>query len=447
MKVKVRGIMEQHIERPCRAPTLKFLGRNSLDRMVFFLPEGPSWISLPPQAAALLSLCDGARDVTELSEVFGFSGPKEEKDALIVRLIRSFDDLGFLKGPRMPEEPHLELAPLEMAVLYVTRWCNLACNYCYFDAGRAMEGELSTDQWLNVVDQLHEMGTERIVLLGGEPLGRDDIFAIGSRGLKHGMCVDLATNGTLVTQRMAEEAAASFTLVQVSLDGFREQHEAGTRIPGSFDRTVEGIRTLVRHGNQVGAAFVATEENIHGLDDYLRFIVDLGVRRVHFPFMKRIGRAKCNPIHELSGMELVCKLRDIWHTWHDSITMADYSAFFKPGWRQRRLRCSAGNGMVEIAPNGDVYSCCMFFGDETPAGNVASKPISEIYTGMQDYQELLDSSALNRIPCKDCDFKLLCGGGCPGEEAADTVASCKHFDLYHRLVLEAGHEQIESIPE
>lgn len=444
---KVRTHMEAHIERPSRARSLKFMGRNSAGRLVFFLPEGPSWIGLPAQAATLLSLCDGTRDVSELSAGFRFKGPEEEKRALVRRLVGSFDDLGFLSGPGMPGEPRLELAPLEMAVLYVTRWCNLACSYCYFNAGRAMEGELSTEQWLDVVDRLHEMGTQRIVLLGGEPLGREDIFAIGARGLEHGMCVDLATNGTLITDRMAEKAASSFTLVQVSLDGFKEQHEAGTGVPGSFDRTVEGIRTLLGHGNQLGVAFVATEDNIDVLDDFIRFIVELGVQKIHFPFMKRIGRAKCNAVRELSGMKLVCKLRDIWSVWHDSITMADYSAFFKPGRRQRRIRCSAGNGMVEIAPNGDVYSCCMFFGVERPAGNLTEAPLSEIYAGMQDLQWLLDSSVLNRAPCTGCDFKLLCGGGCPGEDAAETVEQCKHYELYHSLVMEAGHDYGTSIPE
>ena len=287
------------------------------------------------------------------------------------------------------------------------------------------------------------METKRIILLGGEPLAREDIFEIGSRGRQYGMCVDLATNGTLVTDQIAQKAAASFSLVQVSLDGFREQHEAGTGIPGSFDRTVEGIRTLIKYGNEVCVAFVATQDNIQILDHFMRFIVDLGVRKVHFPFMKRIGQAKCNPIHELSDMVLISRLREIWYAWHDYIAMVDFSAFFKSGWRQKRLRCTAGNGMVEIVPNGDVYSCCMFFEDNEPAGNVTKASLAEIYAVFQDLQTLVDSSVLNRAPCKDCDFKFLCGGGCPGEEPVDTCQRCKHFELYRQLVLEASHEQIE----
>ena len=130
---------------PCRVPTLKFLGRNSQGLMVFFLPEGPSWIGLPPQVATLLSLCDGKHDLVELSEFFSFKGLAEEKEAVVSRLIRSFEDLGFLKGPQVLKQDCLKLAPLEMAVLYMTKWCNLACNYCYFNAGRPMEKELLTE--------------------------------------------------------------------------------------------------------------------------------------------------------------------------------------------------------------------------------------------------------------------------------------------------------------
>jgi MoaA/NifB/PqqE/SkfB family radical SAM enzyme len=101
-----------------------------------------------------------------------------------------------------------------------TRGCNMNCNHCFADAHTPMQGELSTEEYLDLLDQASAYDLQRVSWgLGGEALTRRDLVPLLHAAAEHGFPQVLTTNGLLITERIAEEIAATGTRVSISIDG------------------------------------------------------------------------------------------------------------------------------------------------------------------------------------------------------------------------------------
>ncbi|MEC8022657.1 MAG: radical SAM protein [Myxococcota bacterium] len=127
--------------------------------------------------------------------------------------------------------------PLVVSVV-VTNRCNYSCGYCDRWDGRGTR--LSTDQMFGMLDDMASMGTKRLILTGGEPLIRKDIFDIIRRGKTHGMKIQLNSNGTLVPRYM--ERLRIIDGLTISIDGDRDVHDA-IRGTGAFDAAIRAVRS------------------------------------------------------------------------------------------------------------------------------------------------------------------------------------------------------------
>ncbi len=86
-----------------------------------------------------------------------------------------------------------------------TKKCNLRCPHCYMEAGRPATRELTTDECLALIDEMQALGTEMLILTGGEPLLRKDIFDLARYASRRGLWVVMGTNGVLVTDKVAQK--------------------------------------------------------------------------------------------------------------------------------------------------------------------------------------------------------------------------------------------------
>ena len=124
-----------------------------------------------------------------------------------------------------------------MVAWEVTRSCNLACVHCRASSVHGpYAGELTTAQGLSLLDDIAAFSKPVIILTGGEPLLRADIYEIAAYGNKKGLRMVLATNGTLVTEEIARKMMdAGIQRVSISIDGMDAQsHDAFRNVPGAF---------------------------------------------------------------------------------------------------------------------------------------------------------------------------------------------------------------------
>lgn len=166
--------------------------------------------------------------------------------------------------------------PLEVSI-EVTRRCPLECLHCYNNLPmgdiEAKRREMSKEEHLRVLDELVEMGCFWILYTGGEIFARKDFLEIYTYAKKKGFLITLFTNGTLINEQTADylKEWPPFS-IEITLYGrTRETYEALTKIPGSYDRCLRGIKLLKERGLPLKLKTVATSLNKHEVFAMKRF--------------------------------------------------------------------------------------------------------------------------------------------------------------------------------
>ena len=174
----------------------------------------------------------------------------------------------------------------------VTKGCNLRCIHCRATATElSSPTDLPTGTALKIIDQISAAANPILVLSGGEPLYRSDIFQLARYATDKGLRVALATNGTLVTKDVARMIVdAGVRRVSISLDGADAlTHDSFRGIPGAFEAAVRGLRNLKALGMSVQINMTIARHNAHQLPDVLQLARNLGADALHTFLLVPVG--------------------------------------------------------------------------------------------------------------------------------------------------------------
>jgi len=186
--------------------------------------------------------------------------------------------------------------PGPVVIWNLIRRCNLTCKHCYsISADKDFPGELTTAEIYGVMDDLKRFCVPVLILSGGEPLLRPDLFDIAQRAKGMGFYVGLSSNGTLIDEsNIRRIAETDFNYVGISLDGIRETHDKFRRMAGAFEKSLHGIRLCRDLGLKVGVRFTMTQDNAHDLPGLLKLVEDEGIDRFYFSHLNYAGRGNKN---------------------------------------------------------------------------------------------------------------------------------------------------------
>ena len=174
----------------------------------------------------------------------------------------------------------------------LTKGCNLRCIHCRASATElSAPSDLSTQAARDIIDQIAAVSTPILVLSGGEPLYRSDVFQLARYGTDLGLRVALATNGTLVTKHVARMIVDSgVQRVAISLDGADAlTHDSFRGIPGAFDAAIAGFRNLKNLGMSVQINTTIARHNAHQLPQVLELAKSLGADALHTFLLVPVG--------------------------------------------------------------------------------------------------------------------------------------------------------------
>src|SRR5271169_2031231 len=174
----------------------------------------------------------------------------------------------------------------------LTKGCNLRCIHCRASATElSSPSDLSTEAAKAIIDQIAEVSSPILVLSGGEPLFRKDIFELAGYGTDKGLRVALATNGTLVTKQIARKIVDSgVKRVAISLDGAdAPTHDTFRGIPGAFDAAITGFRNLKDLGMSVQINTTIARHNAHQLPQVLELAKSIGADALHTFLLVPVG--------------------------------------------------------------------------------------------------------------------------------------------------------------
>ena len=186
--------------------------------------------------------------------------------------------------------------PGPVVIWNLVRRCNLNCIHCYsLSADVDFPGELTTEEVFRVMDDLKAARVPVLILSGGEPLLRPDIFAISSRAKALGFYVGLSSNGALIDAPTADRIAAiGYDYVGISLDGIGAVHDRFRRVPGAFAASLAGIRHCRARGIKVGLRFTVTERNVESLPAMLDLLEAEQLDKFYLSHLVYSGRGNRN---------------------------------------------------------------------------------------------------------------------------------------------------------
>lgn len=327
--------------------------------------------------------------------------------------------------------------PGPVVIWNLIRRCNLTCKHCYsISADKDFAGELSTAEVYGVMDDLRGFGVPVLILSGGEPLLREDIYDIARRAKEKGFYVGLSTNGTLIDESNIERIAAiGFDYVGISLDGLRETHDVFRRKQGAFDASLHGVKLCRDAGIKIGVRFTLTQDNAKDLPALLKLVEDEGIDKFYLSHLNYAGRGNKNRGHD-AFLETTRNAMDLlfdtcWEYLQKGVEKEfvtgnnDADGVYLLQWVRSRfpgqeaaLRAklaqwggnSSGVNVANIDNLGNVHPDTFWWHHNL--GNVRERPFSEIWNDTSD-PLMAGLKAVPRVikgRCGECSYFDVCGG-------------------------------------
>jgi len=314
----------------------------------------------------------------------------------------------------------------------ITRRCNLRCVHCRSSSQLEVEGhpDFSLDEAKRVLDDIRSYASPVVVLSGGEPLLRSDVFDIASYGTGLGLRMCLATNGSLVTADTCRQITESgIRMVSLSLDGSTAPvHDDFRNQPGAFDGVMNAIRLFNEHNIDFLINSSFTKRNQNEAPKIYQLVKSLGATAWYLFMIVPTGRgeeimAELIPPYEYEAML----------NWHYDMEKEEDELLVRPTcapqyyrvvlqrakeegekFKRRTLKfstggskgCLAGQLICMIDVDGNVLPCSYF---PLPAGNIRTQSFREIWEESPLFLEMRDFAGY-KDHCGRCEYLNVCGG-------------------------------------
>ncbi|MFY9905581.1 MAG: radical SAM protein, partial [Terriglobales bacterium] len=291
----------------------------------------------------------------------------------------------------------------------VTYRCNERCVHCYLDHDD--HGEMTTEEIKGVLDQLAEAGVFFLTFSGGEVFMRRDFFELVEHARRLMFNVKIKTNAVMIHEEEARRIRAlGVDTIQISVYSHRpEVHDAITKLPHSFERTVRSIRFLREQGLRVTIANVLMTANYSDHSGVQQLAADLDAQYTLDPTITPM----------MDGDTSVLGLRipgeELKQVFSNPALVENQEEFCAPPKAPSEedlegYSCSAGHSFCYISPYGDVFPCVQF---PLPTGNVRQQKFLDIWNFSPQMQEVRSVQAKHLTVCSSCSHVSSCSR-CPG---------------------------------
>jgi AdoMet-dependent heme synthase len=332
----------------------------------------------------------------------------------------------------------------------LTQRCNLHCAHCYMSAfaGADTSRELSTQECRRVIDEIAAANPNVfLILTGGEPLLRKDLFDLAACGADRGFTVVLGTNGVLLREAQAKQMRQSgIQGASISLDSVDPQkHDTFRHLPGAWHGAVRATEVLRTEGLDFSIHTSITSWNAEEIPAMIELAGELGAKVLNFFFLVRTGRGEgITDISPDQYEQILTYLARVQGLGADEergsnvrasvfdqpedpwtvpagrsgglIIRAKCAPFFrrilytldaKSPLLQNYAHgsCPAGKAYCRIMPEGDVTPCPYM---PVAAGNLRECSFVDIWRQAEVFQNLRNPNLGGR--CGDCEFSKICGG-------------------------------------
>ncbi len=311
----------------------------------------------------------------------------------------------------------------------ITRSCNLNCIHCRAASSKSpYKNELTTEEIFRIMEEIKEVGNPIIILTGGEPLLRPDVFGIAKKAIELGFKPVLATNGTLINKEIAKKIKDSgIARVSISLDGASaEVHDNFRGVSGAFEGAMKGILTLKEAKIPIQINTTVTAVNVNELPKIHELAKNIGAVAHHIFVLVPVGRGKelqkrsltpeeyekiLNWFYdqrEKSGLQLKATCAPMYYRILRQRAKAEGKkvTFETFGLDALTRGCLAGIGFCFISHIGIVQPCGYL---EIHCGDLRKQTFKEIWENSEVFNNLRDFKKY-KGKCGKCEYIRVCGG-------------------------------------
>lgn len=330
----------------------------------------------------------------------------------------------------------------DTVVWEITLACNMRCIHCGSSAGplTKRKNELTTDEAIDVIEQLKEIGTRRVVLSGGEPFMRMDWESLAKKIVEMEMIPCFISNGFLINELTAHKIKSiecSGLHVGLSIDGDEKTHDYIRQTKGSFRRVTRSLEILMETGVLTSVITQVNMLNFKLLPKIRDNIFKYGIYAWQIQLATPWGRLAENPkllLKPKDYFELVKFIAEMRKIYGDKVVGADdigYYTELESVIRPEREweGCHAGIRTLGIMSNGGVTGCLSLQEPKFIEGNVRKRKLKDIWYDSKLFAYNRNFQAKNlRGFCKTCPYGLKCRGGC--KNTAQSFTNCLYENYY-----------------
>lgn len=318
------------------------------------------------------------------------------------------------------------------ALIELTHACNLDCFHCYNTPLR--KKELGAAEWKKLLLDLSRTGCLYLTFSGGEIFARKDFFDIAFYAKRRNFAISLFTNGSLIDSRTADRLQG-LGLLDVGISLYASvpaQHDAITRCPGSFEKTLTAIRLLKQRKILTRIKCQLSKRNFEEFPHLIALAKKLGVAYEFDPILTP-GRNDDTSIlaERLSDRQVKILFSD------ERVFFADHDIRKLPKDYKLQILCTAGVTSCSISPYGEVFPCVQM---RLKAGDITQTSITEIWENSPLFNTFRGIKNSDLTPCWECGLKTYCGR-CPGIALAEdgdlmgiSNVACRHARVVERIV-------------
>ncbi len=311
--------------------------------------------------------------------------------------------------------------------LHISNKCNLDCHYCYIvNKNSALMSisvaNLCLDKLEHTVKE-HGLKTITIRFAGGEPMLNRKIITyfakqVNERFTKNGIFTNfiILTNGTIVDASLIELILSYSMRISFSLDGIKNWHNKNRSFKsnkGSFDKVYENLKLCLKSNIKPTILTTITPINILGIAELNRFLVDSGLPFRYSLYRDNISE-NCNDfINDLSKILNNCYDYYINAINNNETTSIHQLCDINLGKKPRLRSCDIGYSGVTINHEGNIFLCQATM-DKKPIGHASeAQTLLQMAWSQKTFPELRTKSVYDYKDCKNCQWMLVCAGGCP----------------------------------
>ncbi len=295
--------------------------------------------------------------------------------------------------------------------------CNLNCIHCGSDCRAIAETQdMPLSDFLTVLDDIRSvMDPSKILIVttGGEPLVRKDIAECGKAIRERGFHWGMVSNGLLLNEQMSDRLLeAGLETIAISMDGFEEAHNWMRGNKNSFKAAERAIKCLVGKKVTWDVITCVNQKTIGHLDDFKRYLIDLGVKKWRIFTIVPMGRAADNPDLQLSDeqfrevMDFIVAVRKE-NSIHLSFSCEGFLGDYEWEVRDHPYYCYAGTNVASILADGSI-SGCLSIRSQYHQGNIYNDRFTDVWENK--FQLYRQREWMHTGLCEDCDMWDFCQG-------------------------------------